>query len=101
MFHLYILFSASLQKFYIGHVIDPWVRLTLHNSDTSDKFTGKTSDWEMKAVFEVSENKKEAMELETFIKKQKNKKLLLKLIDPSFVPADKLSKLKRLPLEWD
>jgi putative endonuclease len=97
MFYLYILYSESAKRHYIGHSENPQERLAQHNANDTDKFTGKYSDWKMLAVFECGDNKEEAIELENFIKKQRNKKLLLKLIDPEFIPTDKLARLLRVP----
>ena len=73
------------------------MRLEQHNSNSSDKYTGKYSDWEMVALFECGESRSEAMKLEKFIKKQKSKNLLLKLIDPDFTPTGTLAQLVRVP----
>ena len=49
------------------------------------------------AVFEASDERGEAMKLEKFIKKQKTKKLIEKLINPSFVLTGILARLVRVP----
>lgn len=98
MFYLYILYSDSAKRHYIGHSENPHERLIQHNSNDTDKYTGKYSDWKLMALFECGSSITEVKQIEEFIKKQKSKKLLLKLIDPSFIPADKLSILIRVPL---
>lgn len=98
MFYIYILYSESAKRHYIGHSEHPQERLLQHNSNDTDKYTGKFSDWKMMALFECGDSLADAKQIEEFIKKQKNKKLLLKLIDPSFIPADKLSILIRVPM---
>jgi putative endonuclease len=45
----------------------------------------------LKAVFQVSENRGDALLIEKFIKRQKSKKLLLKLIEPEFIPTGDLA----------
>ncbi len=97
MFYIYILYSDSAKRHYIGHSENPYERLVQHNSNDTDKYTGKFSDWKMMTVFECGDNLADVKQLEEFIKKQKSKKLLLKLIDPEFIPADKLAKLVRVP----
>jgi putative endonuclease len=97
MFYIYILYSESAKRHYIGHSEHPHERLLQHNSNDTDKYTGKFSDWKIMALFECGDNLADVKQLEEFIKKQKSKKLLLKLIDPEFIPADKLAKLVRVP----
>jgi len=97
MYYIYILYSKTADKYYVGHSLDPLQRLEQHNTNRVEKYTGKNHDWEMKAVFEVSPVKGDADKLEKFIKRQKSKQLLLKLVDENFVPVDKLGKLVRVP----
>lgn len=97
MYYIYILFSKTANKYYVGHSENPWKRVLQHNSNRIEKYTGKVQDWELKAVFEVSPLRGDADKLEKYIKKQKSKQLILKLVDESFVPGDKLGKLVRIP----
>jgi putative endonuclease len=96
MFYIYIIYSNTAEKFYVGHSENPWDRLVQHNENEGDKYTGKYQNWELKAVFQVSENRGEALLIEKFIKRQKSKKLLLKLIEPDFVPTGDLAQLVRV-----
>lgn len=98
MYYLYILHSKSADRYFIGSSNDSQESLTFHNTNQTHKYTGKYNDWEITALFECGESKEEARKIEDFITKQKNKKLLMKLIDPSFIPADKLELLKRVEL---
>jgi len=80
MFYTYILFSVSLNKYYIGHTGDDLVeRLRKHNSDHKG-FTGGIGDWEIK-YFETFALKEEAYKREREIKKWKSRKLIEKLIE--------------------
>ena len=97
MFYIYIIYSNDAEKFYVGHSENPWERILQHNIDRNDKYTGKYQNWELKAVFEVSNNRGDALKIEKFIKNQKNKKLLIKLIDPEFIPNETLVQLVRVP----
>jgi putative endonuclease len=96
MFYIYIIYSNTAEKFYVGHSENPWDRLVQHNENQSDKYTGKYQNWELKAVFQVSENRGDAILIEKFIKRQKSKKLLLKLIEPEFIPSGDLAQLIRV-----
>jgi putative endonuclease len=98
MFYINILYSETAKRYYIGHSEHPHERLLQHNSNDTDKYTGKYADWKLMAIFECGSSIVEVQQMENFIKKQKSKKLLLKLIDPTFIPADKLSILIRVPL---
>jgi putative endonuclease len=51
----------------------------------------------LKAVFAVSESRADAMKMEKFIKNQKSKLFLKKLVDPNFMPTGKLALLVRVP----
>jgi len=97
MFYIYIIYTLSSDLYYIGHSSDPWKRLEQHNQNASDKFTGKYANWELKAVFKVSENKGDADKIEKFLKKQKSRRIIQLLIDQTFVPKGKLAQLVRVP----
>ncbi len=96
-FFIYILFSESADKYYVGYSQDPWVRLDQHNNSQKSTFTSKHRPWKLTAIFHVGSNEKEAIILERFIKKQKSRKLIEKLIDPEFIPTAKLAQLVRVP----
>jgi putative endonuclease len=74
MFYLYILYSETAGKFYIGHTDDIIRRLAEHNNPRiNSKFTAKYIPWSLALSFPVSENRGEAMKVEKFIKKTKIK----------------------------
>lgn len=98
MFFLYILHSETANKYYVGHAENVQEALAYHNTNTEQKYTGKFQDWTIQAIFEVGKEKSTALEMEKFINKQKNIKLVLKLIDPAFEPSDKLAALVRVAL---
>lgn len=97
MFYLYILYSETAQKYFVSHSEHPTESIQQHNTNADNKYTGKFQDWKMMALFEVGKNKTDALEMEKFINRQKNIKLVLKLIDPAFLPTDKLASLVRVP----
>lgn len=45
MFYIYILYSESADKFYIGHTCNPAAREKQHNSNSTEKHTGKTDSY--------------------------------------------------------
>ena len=94
--YLYIIYSSKLNRYYIGYSSNPWNRLIQHNTNTKDKYTGRTTDWELKSIFEV-ENESVAIQLERFIKKQKSRNLIERMCQEDFVGKDRLAQLIRVP----
>ena len=79
MAYTYILFSASLDRFYIGHTeTSPEIRLQKHLSNHSG-FTAKAKDWIL--VWSKSfDSKSEAFAFERKIKQWKSRKAIENLI---------------------
>ncbi|HRZ43421.1 MAG TPA: GIY-YIG nuclease family protein [Bacteroidales bacterium] len=98
MCYIYILFSEKAGKYYVGQSKNPFNRLEQHNDPKNLTFTSKFADWKLKAVFSASESKRSVASLEKYIKKQKSKLLIEKLIDPEFSPDGELAGLIRIPL---
>ena len=96
-FYVYILYSETANKYYTGYSHDPWKRLVEHNTLEHITFTSKFRPWQLKAVFVAGENEAEAIKIERFLKKQKSRILLEKLIDPNYKPEAKLARLIRVP----
>ena len=78
-FHVYILFSAKRNRYYIGHTGDCLEeRLRKHNSDHKG-YSGKTGDW--KVVYsEEYDTKPMAYAREREIKSWRSRKMIEKLI---------------------
>jgi len=82
MFYIYILFPQSANKYYVGQTSDVQRRLEEHNNSiVNSKFTAKFTPWEIAVSFPVSDSRADAMKIEKFIKSQKSKKFILKLIE--------------------
>ena len=82
MCYTYILYSETLDKFYIGHTcenIDERLRKHLSNHKG---FTANIKDWKI-VYFETLENKSLAYKRELEIKSWKSKIKIKKLIDNS------------------
>ncbi len=72
MYHIYILFSKSLNKYYVGFTGDNLPeRLKKHNSNHKG-FTGKKGDWEVMYT-ELFNEKESAMTREIEIKSWKSR----------------------------
>lgn len=76
---VYILFSPSRNKYYVGYTSDILEqRIRKHNSNHKG-FTGNTGDWEL--VYKESYNEKSfAIKREAKIKSWKSRKMLEELI---------------------
>ena len=96
-YHIYIIYSSSIDRYYIGYSSDPWRRLEQHNKNAADKYTGKAKDWQLKTVFQVSGSEGEAVKIERFIKKQKSRNLIERMCDDRFEPKGILAQLVRVP----
>jgi len=94
--HIYIIYSASLDKYYTGYSSNPWFRIIQHNANSTDKYTGRAKDWIIKSVFEV-ENESVAIKIERFIKKQKSRNFIERLCQEDFVGENILAQLVRVP----
>ena len=98
MYFIYILFSASTDKYYVGYTSEFNGRLRRHNSQEDfNTYTKKHRPWEVAALFSCGVLKSDAIKIERFIKKQKSRKLIEKLIDPCFIPDGDLAQLVRVP----
>jgi len=81
----YIIYSASIDKFYIGATCDLiQERLRKHNSNHSG-FTGKANDWSI-VYKEAFADYSHALKREKDIKKWKSRKKIEKLIADSEHP---------------
>ena len=80
MHYLYISYSLSIDKYYVGETPNLENRIQQHNSHYFTKgFTKAASDWEFVLINERS-SKQDAIFLEKFIKKMKSKKFIRKVI---------------------
>ncbi|HNB81771.1 MAG TPA: GIY-YIG nuclease family protein [Chitinophagaceae bacterium] len=96
-YYIYILYSEASDLFYVGYTKNVTVRFQQHNETSRDSFTAKHRPWILKAIFQVGKNEAQAIALEKFIKNQKSRKLIERLIDPDFLPTGKLAQLVRVP----
>jgi putative endonuclease len=82
----YILYSSALDKYYVGHTIEPIEeRLRKHLSD-HDGFTSKAKDWAL-VYTEKFFCKEDAYRREREVKKWKSRTRIEKLIKGSEHPA--------------
>jgi putative endonuclease len=82
VYYIYILLSKRSGKYYIGLTSDVNRRLEEHNNPSVfNKYTAKHIPWEIKLSFECSEFRGEGLLVERFIKNQKSRIFLEKLIE--------------------
>jgi putative endonuclease len=73
MFYVYILYSSSANKFYIGQTSDLDKRKTEHNNGIfTGSFTSQASDWEYYFIIECN-NRQQALKIEQHIKRMRNR----------------------------
>ena len=94
-YYIYILYSPSADKFYVGHSNDVARRLEEHNNPIRNTFTSKYLPWEMACYFEVSEDRGGAMKAEQHIKKQKSKGFIKQLIASEYFRKLMLEQLQK------
>ncbi|MCX6334568.1 MAG: GIY-YIG nuclease family protein [Bacteroidia bacterium] len=78
MFTLYILYSESFNRFYVGYTNDLERRLSEHNRKKG-KFTDAGIPWKL-VYSESFTKKKDVMERERYIKSRKSKDFIKELI---------------------
>jgi putative endonuclease len=80
MFYIYFLYSKSSDIYYIGYTDDYARRFGEHNSSDRDTFSKKHRPWDLQAVFEAGTDRGQVLKIERFIKKQKSRKLIERII---------------------
>ncbi len=88
MFFTYILYSPSINKYYIGITENLEWRLERHNMGWG-KFTSKGTPWTL-VYFETFDTKNEALKREKEIKRKKSRKFIEDLIDHAGGRPDKI-----------
>ncbi|MBN7810853.1 GIY-YIG nuclease family protein [Algoriphagus sp. H41] len=75
-FFVYIIYSKSTDRYYIGQTEDLGERLSMHNSHFfTHSFTKIASDWELKYAL-TCRSRSQALRIESHIKKNKSRKYI-------------------------
>jgi putative endonuclease len=77
-YYLYILYSTSVNKYYIGVSNNPEKRLLFHNAGRSGNakaYTKRATDWEI-VYKEMYNTKLEALQRERSVKQKKSRKYI-------------------------
>jgi putative endonuclease len=96
-FYIYILQSLSNDIYYIGYSSNPWHRLEQHNTSDRATFTAKHRPWKLSAVFLCPGGRSNAVKLERYIKRQKNKSLIQQMTNNETKLTGVLDTLIRVP----
>ncbi len=76
MHYVYVIYSASLSRYYIGETKDVCERIKQHNSGFFDKaYTSIVNDWILFLKLEF-DNRGQARKVENHIKKMKSRKYI-------------------------
>ncbi|MGG7034698.1 MAG: GIY-YIG nuclease family protein [Flavobacterium sp.] len=93
MHYLYIIYSKTADKFYIGETQNLEERLQKHNEHLyNNSFTKIASDWKLVLQFNCI-NRDNALFLEQFIKRMKSRKFIEKIISQPNILNEILTKL--------
>ncbi len=79
MYSVYILYSESFNRYYVGYTNDLIRRVSEHNRKKG-KFTDAGIPWKLVHT-ELYSTKKEAMAREKFIKRKKSKSFILEILN--------------------
>ena len=100
MFFIYILYSHTADRYYVGHTNDVARRLKDHNEGErplqSTKYTFKHRPWKLMASFPISEDRGTTMKVEKYIKGRKSRTFLKELILHQH-DIEKIAQLVRVP----
>jgi len=80
MFYLYILYSVSSDKYYVGYTDCIERRLFEHNNSNRTTYTSKHRPWVLKKSIELTNNRGLALKIEKAIKKLKSRKIIESII---------------------
>lgn len=81
MYFIYILYSKSSDRYYVGQSNDVVRRLEEHNTADKNSYTSRHRPWVVKAKYQVSDSLGEARKIENYIKRLKSRKVIEKLIE--------------------
>ena len=79
-YYISILYSETSNIYYVGYSDDYKRRFEQHNHSEKVTFTSKHRPWILKVVYSCGSKQSEAMKIEKFIKNQKSKKFIEKLV---------------------
>ena len=81
--YVYILYSDSIEKYYIGYSSTPDKRLEFHNSPLNKIWSKRGQPWVLKRTF-LFPDKATALKAEKFIKRMKSKSFIERIVENGF-----------------
>ena len=96
MYYIYILHSSSSDIYYIGQTDNIDIRIQSHNQSDRNTFTSKHRPWVLVSLFSCGPDRSTAMKLEKFIKRQKSRSFIERLISEDQFDGP-LAQLVRVP----
>ena len=75
-YYLYILYSASSDRYYVGYSADVASRLAQHNSSVRPTYTSKHRPWTLAKQLALGEDRGFAVRIERGVKRMKSRKFL-------------------------
>ena len=100
MFYLYILYSPSSDKYYVGYTENVERRLDEHNNSERLTYTSKHRPWILKKFITLDSNRSFAMGVEKAVKKMKSRIVIEKIIS-QVNSIEELYQLVRVPTRRD
>lgn len=98
MFYIYVIYSPGSDLYYVGQTEDYQRRFEEHNKSERVTYTSAHRPWRLVSVFDCGDNRSIAMKTESFIKKQKSRKFIEKLISGKPL-VGQLDHLRKIPFE--
>ena len=99
-YSVYILYSRTSDKYYVGQTRDVEKRIQQHNDPENTSFTSKSSPWVLVRSFKTGTDRGVALKVEKFIKRQKSRVFIKKIIADPF-QFDFIAKLVGVPSTRD
>ncbi|RZK52584.1 MAG: GIY-YIG nuclease family protein [Pedobacter sp.] len=100
MFYLYILYSDSSDKYYVGYTDNVERRWYEHNNGERTTYTSKHRPWALRKSIALNDNRGFAMKIEKAIKRLKSRIIIEKIISEVNNVED-LARLVRVPMHRD
>ncbi len=79
-YYLYVLYSSSSDKYYVGYSSDVGARVEQHNTSGRSTYTSKHRPWVLVKQWELGEDRGFAMRIERGVKRMKSRKFVERLI---------------------
>ena len=101
MYYIYLLYSPSSDKYYVGTTDDYQKRFHQHNTTERNTYTSKHKPWQPAAVFACGTDRRTAVKIEKFIKKQKSRVFIERIIEGDEFTGILAPLVRVLPLNRD